>query len=125
MNKEQLQKTMDLVKEYNDDLFSKMRSINRIQSGKSKTKKQVPIENIEDVLILTSILLSGNIKLRYDVEEFIKTNRAFANLTQLKTLATNSKQDLEALKSISFNMTELAKIIRQKEENDSYKKEAL
>lgn len=125
MNKEQLQKTMDLVKEYNDDLFSKMRSINRIQSGKSKTKKQVPIESIEDVLILTSILLSGNIKLRYDVEEFIKTNRAFANLTQLKTLATNSKQDLEALKSISFNMTELAKIIRQKEENDSYKKEAL
>ena len=125
MNKEHLQKTISIIREYNEDLFTKTRSMKRIVSGKSKLKKQVSLEEVEEALILISVLLSGNIKLRYDTEEFIRENKGFATLTQLKTLANDSKHDLEALKSLSFTVTELAKIIRHKEEEQNYKDKTL
>lgn len=125
MKQEQLLKSIDLIKEYNNDMFSKLRTINRIQAGKSKNRKTVSKEEIEEVLVLISILLAGNIKVRYELEDWAKENKAFANLTQLKAIATNAKQDIDALKSASYNMTEVLKSIRQKEEDEKYKQETL
>lgn len=125
MNKEQLQKTSQLIREYNADLFDKQKALDKIMKGKSKTRKTVTLDEIQEVLILIGILLSGNIKLRYETQEFIKENKAFANLTQLKQLADNSRQDLESLKSLSFVMVEAAKIIRHKEDEQKYKEQTL
>ena len=57
MKQEQLFKSIDLIKEYNDDLFSKLRSIDKIVKGKLKTVKEVSIDQVQEVLILISILL--------------------------------------------------------------------
>ena len=69
MNKEQLYKTIEITKEYNLDLHKKLRHINKVRGGKLKSQTEVDIGEIQDVLILTSILLSGNIKARYEIEE--------------------------------------------------------
>lgn len=125
MKQEQLLKSIDLIKEYNEELFSKLRSAQRVLKGKSKTRTSVTTEELTDILLLTSILLSGNIKVRYELEDWLKENKAFASLTQLKTISANCRQDCENLKSVSFNMTEVLKTIRQKEENEKYKEETL
>lgn len=123
MNKEQFLKTLDLIKEHNKDLYSKLNSIKRVLAGKSKTNKQVTSDELCEVLIMTSIMLSANIKVRYDLEDWLKENKAFANLSQLKSITTSCKQDCENLKSISYSMTEVLKTIRQKEENQRYKEQ--
>ena len=74
MNKEQLLKSCDLIRDYNEDLFKKLRVANKVIKGKSKTKKYLEVEQIQEILILISILLSGNIKIRYELEDFIKEN---------------------------------------------------
>ena len=117
---------MDIeIREYNDDLFAKLKHINRVQAGKSKSTKIVKREEVEEVLVLIAILLSGNIKVRYDLENWIKENAAFANLSQLKSIAINAKQDVEALKSASFSMTEVLKSIRSREEEQAYREKVL
>ena len=125
MNKEQLLKSVEIIREYNDDLFAKLKHINRVQAGKSKSTKIVKREEVEEVLVLIAILLSGNIKVRYDLENWIKENAAFANLSQLKSIAINAKQDVEALKSASFSMTEVLKSIRSWEEEQAYREKVL
>ena len=125
MNKEQLLKSVEIIREYNDDLFAKLKHINRVQAGKSKSTKIVKREEVEEVLVLIAILLSGNIKVRYDLENRIKENAAFANLSQLKSIAINAKQDVEALKSASFSMTEVLKSIRSREEEQAYREKVL
>lgn len=125
MNQEHLLKSIDLIKDYNEELLTKLKSAQRILKGKSKLKSSLSTEEILDILILTSIILSGNIKVRYELDDWIKKNKAFANLTQLKTITTNCKQDCDNLKSISFSMTEVLKTIRQKEEEQKYKDQTL
>lgn len=125
MKKETLLKTTAYIKEHNDELWKILRTLRKVQKGESKTKKEITVEDIQEVLILITILLSGNIKVRYELEEYIKDNKAFANLSTLKSISSNCKQDIDALKSESFNMVELLKSIRQKEEEKKYKEQAL
>lgn len=125
MNKEQILKTCDLIREYNEDLFKKLRIANKVIKGKSKTQKVLKIEQIQEILILISILLSANIKVRYELEEFIRDNKAFMDLSMIKSLTTNCKQDLDSLKAQSFSIVEVLKSMRSKEEEQKYKNEAL
>lgn len=125
MNKEQILKTCDLIREYNEDLFKKLRVANKVIKGKSKTQKVLKIEQIQEILILISILLSANIKVRYELEEFIRDNKAFMDLSMIKSLTTNCKQDLDSLKAQSFSIVEVLKSMRSKEEEQKYKNEAL
>lgn len=121
MKKEQLVKTIELVKEYNDDLFSKLRTIKR----QMKDKNPISTDRLEEVLVLISVLLSGNIKARYELDEYLKENKAFMDLTTMKTISSNCKQDIDALKSASFNMVEVLKSIRYKAEEQNYKDKTL
>lgn len=121
MNKEQLLKTLDLTKEYNDDLHKKLRVIKKIIDGKSKTRDHVSIDQIQEVLILISILLSGNIKARYELEEFIKNNKSFMDLGTIKTISANCKMDIDALKAASFSMVEVLKSMKMKQDEEAYK----
>ena len=125
MNKEQLLKSCDLIRDYNEDLFKKLRVANKVIKGKSKTKKYLEVEQIQEILILISILLSGNIKIRYELEDFIKENKAFVDLSYIKSLSSNCKQDIDALKATSFNMVEVLKTMRNKEEEQKYKDSTL
>lgn len=125
MNKEQILKTCDLIRDYNEDLFKKLRVANKVIKGKSKTQKVLKIEQIQEILILISILLSANIKVRYELEEFIRDNKAFMDLSMIKSLTTNCKQDLDSLKAQSFSIVEVLKSMRSKEEEQKYKNEAL
>jgi hypothetical protein len=125
MNKEQILKTCDLVKDYNDDLFKKLRLANKIIKGKSKTHKILQVDQIQEILILVSILLSANIKLRYELEDFVRDNKAFMDLSMIKSLTSNCKQDIDALKAASFSMVEVLKTMRSKEEEQKYKNEVL
>lgn len=125
MNKEQILKTCELVKEYNEDLLKKLRVANKIIKGKSKTHKTLEIGQIQEILILISILLSANIKVRYELEEFIRDNKAFMDLSLVKSLTNNCKQDIDALKSSSFSMVEVLKTMRSKEEEERYKNQVL
>lgn len=125
MKKEQLLKTLSLIKEYNEDLFSKLRVANRAIKGENRKKKDISVEDLQEILILISILLSGNIKARYELEEYLKENKAFMELSALKTITTNCKQDIDALKSVSFNMVEVLKSIRHKEEDEKYKEKTV
>ena len=121
MNKEQLMRTLELTKEYNEDLHKKLRIADRVLKGKSKTQKNLQIEQIQEILILISILLSGNIKARYELEEFIKNNKAFLDLGTIKNISANCKMDIDALKSISFSMVEVLKSMKLKQDEEAYK----
>lgn len=121
MNKEQLYKTIEITKEYNLDLHKKLRHINKVRGGKLKSQTEVDIEEIQDVLILTSILLSGNIKARYEIEEYIRENKAFVDLAMLKQMSSNCKDDIEALKGISFSMTAVLNSMKMQQEQELYK----
>ena len=125
MKKETLMKTLDCIKEYNNDLWKLVRKVYKIQKNESKSKKVIESEVIQEILILISVLLSGNIKVRYDLEEYINENKAFASLATLKSISSNCKQDIEGLKSLSFNMVEILKTIKQKENEVRYKEETL
>ena len=125
MNKEQVLKTCNLIKEYNEDLFKKLRIVNKILKGKSKKQTKVEVDQIQEILILISILLSGNIKIRYELEEFVQTNKAFMDLSMIKSLTANCKQDIDALKASSFSMVEVLKSMRSKEEEERYKNQVL
>lgn len=124
-SKEQLYKTIELTKEYNDELHKKLRIANKVLSGKSKTQTKLEIEQIQEILILISILLSGNIKARYELEEFIAQNKAFADLAKMKSISANCKQDIDSLKAASFSMVEVLKSMRMQEEEKQYKEATL
>lgn len=121
MNKEQLIKTIELTKEYNTDLHRQLRVIEKILKGKSKSQKEIKIEQLQEILILVSILLSGNIKARYELEDFIRNNKAFMDLATMKSVSANCKQDIDALKAISFSMVEVLKSMKLKQEEEAYK----
>lgn len=125
MNKEQILKTCDLIKDYNDDLFKKLRIADRSIKGKSKNHKILEKEQIQEILILVSTLLSANIKVRYELEDFVKKNKAFMDLSLVKSLSSNCKQDIDALKAASFSMVEVLKSMRSKEEEERYKNQVL
>lgn len=121
MNKEQLIKTIELTKEYNTDLHRQLRVIEKILKGKSKSQKEIKIEQLQEILILVSILLSGNIKARYELEDFIRNNKAFMDLATMKSVSANCKQDIDALKAISFSMVEVLKSMKLKQDEEAYK----
>lgn len=125
MKKEILTRTVEQIKEYNDDLFSLTRKIRKIQKSDDGSKSTKNIEQIQEALILVSILLSGNIKARYELDTYLKDNKAFANMASLKAISTNCKQDIEALRSISFSLVETLKSIKQKDEEQRYREQTL
>ena len=125
MKKEILTRTVEQIKEYNDDLFSLTKKIRKIQKSDGESKSTKNIEQIQEALILVSILLSGNIKARYELDTYLKDNKAFANMASLKAISTNCKQDIEALRSISFSLVETLKSIKQKDEEQRYREQTL
>lgn len=125
MKKEILTKVVEQIKEYNDELFTLTRKIRRTQKGDSENKSLKNVEQIQEALILVSILLSGNIKARYELDAYLKDNKAFANMASLKAISANCKQDIEALRSISFSLVETLKSIKQKDEEQRYREQTL
>ena len=125
MKKEILTRTVEQIKEYNDDLFSLTKKIRKMQKSDEESKSTKKIEQIQEALILVSILLSGNIKARYELDTYLKDNKAFANMASLKAISTNCKQDIEALRSISFSLVETLKSIKQKDEEQRYREQTL
>lgn len=121
MNREQLNKSIELTKEYNDELHKKLRTIKKIMDGKSKTQSEVKVEQLQEILILISILLSGNIKVRYELEDFIRNNKAFIDLATIKSISTNCKLDIDSLKAQSFAMVEVLKSMKLKQDEEAYK----
>ena len=47
------------------------------------------------------------------------------DLSMIKSLTTNCKQDIDALKASSFSMVEVLKSMRSKEEEERYKNQVL
>lgn len=125
MKKEILTRTVEQIKEYNDDLFSLTKKIRKMQKSDEENKSTKNIEQIQEALILVSILLSGNIKARYELDTYLKDNKAFANMASLKAISANCKQDIEALRSISFSLVETLKSIKQKDEEQRYREQTL
>ena len=123
MSKNTLVKTRDLIVEYNDELFSLLRKVRKAK--KDGKTHELDYEILEEAMILLAILLSGNIKVRYELAEYIKDNSGWGNLSSIKNMKDDCMKDIEALKSESFALAEILKTKRFRDEQKAYKEQVM
>ena len=112
-------KTIKCIREYNIELNEKLTEL------KNKKHKDITPDNVSELLLILSMLITANINVRYEIEDYISDTKAFSNLASIKNILNNCKLDLEALKSVSYTLVELSKSVKEYNSREEYRSKTL